>query len=260
MKAVDGTYRGFLITCDEDTYEFINTPSFSFLQDIAFEFGNTPKGIFYEYNDDTIKDIESSIEMIKNDRLYNMLNTNIQSIKTKNKIEVLSEEYLLGGYPLFCLDSKTRYVYKITNRLLDISDKHYLISHPKIEDYTHKLQLGYINRIAYFQDPNYMVSQESPGKYVDCYLLANDEYIALYALDSSKSTYVFKIKSGCIDKAMFLIWSYFSSRIYNKREGKSIQIEHLFSCFGIEWYDNTGSPISKNKDGLYQFILPCRFY
>ena len=158
------------------------------------------------------------------------------------------------------MDGSTKYIYGLYNRLLDISDKHYVLGHPKVEEYTHKLQLGYINRIAYFIDLNYMLSQEWPGKNIDCYLLANDEYIALYALDYSKSTYIFKVKKGYVDMAMFLIWSYFSSCIYNKREGKSIGIEHLFAYFGIEWYDNTGSPIYKNKEGLYQFILPWYFY
>ena len=173
---------------------------------------------------------------------------------------VILKNYSIGSYAEHSLGSESTYKYIINDRLLDISDEHYMLGHPRIEEYVHKLQMGYINRIAYFHDPNYMYSQEFPGKSVECYLLANDEYIALYALDYTKSTYVFKVKKGCVDIAMFLIWAYFSSRIYNKRQGKTIYIERLFSYFGIEWYDNTGSPISKNKDGLYQFILPCRFY
>lgn len=104
-----------------------------------------------------------------------------------------------------------------------------------------------------------MFSKSTSWDYVDCYLLANDEYTALYALDSAKSTYVFKVKSGCIDKAMFLIWSYFSLPSNNKRERKSIYIEYLFSYFGIEWYDNTCPPILKSEEWFCQFNLPPYF-
>ena len=42
--------------------------------------------------------------------------------------------------------------------------------------------------------------------------------------------------------------------------GETIRVERLFSYFGIEWYDNTGSPIYINEEGLYQFKLPYCFY
>lgn len=260
-SAVRPTITVFFRLLDEvDTYDYINTPSFCYCQDVVFEFLNLPKGAPYEYSEDTIRCIEACLEQVKSHDMYDLLNLNLQSFKRKKRTSIIKEEYSRGVTSLHCLDGNTRYEIASANCLLDISDKHYLMAHPKVEDYSYKLESGHIKKIAYFTDPNYVLSQELPGFGVGCYLLANDNCIVLYALDSSKSTYTFYIKRGCVDIAMFLIWSYFSSYIYNKREGKYISIECLFPYFGIEGYDNTGSPISKNEERLYQFQLPLCFY
>lgn len=251
----------FKLVDESSTYDCIETPSFFFMHDVVFEFRNLPKGAPYEFSEEAIRSIEACVEQINDRGMYNLLSSNLQSIKNKKTLDFVWDEYTAGSLS-FCnlKDGLTYYRLRTANCLLDISDKHYLMAHPRVEDYSYRLDIGHIKKIAYFNDPNYVLSQELPGYRVECYLLANDEYIVLYALDSSKSTYTFKVKSGCIDMAMFLIWSYFSSHIFNKREGKYITIQCLFSSFGIEWYDNMGSPITRNKEGLYQFDLPGVFY
>ncbi len=251
---------------DVDTYkvEEVDVPSFSYKQQINLDIKYAPKGALYEFDDEIIASIESSIELLKSDKFYNLLKINIQFIKEKKNIETFFDKPFWGCfsddiYGEKDIDIKKRYRYKIYNPLLDIWDNHYLIGHPEVKESLYKLKEKSVNKIAYFKDPNYVHSQETSGEYIDCYLLANKKYIVLYALDNSKSTYIFYIKEGCIDKAMFLIWSYFSSYVYNKREGKSIQIENLFPYFGIKYYDNTGDPISRDKKGLYKFFLPTCF-
>lgn len=271
IEAIEWSYTGSykpsihvwfnLVDEYEGVCETIITPSFVYVQDVVFRFHNLPKGTPFEFGDETIKDIESSVEQVVGCGMDDLLSVSIQSIKQRKKIDIVKNVRPSGGYSIInCLDGSTMYHLKSAGCLLDISDEHYLKAHPRVEDYTYILQTGRINKIAYFRDPNWVLSQESPDCGVECYLLANDQYIVLYALDRTKSTYVFKVKKGCVDKAMFLIWTYFSSCIYNKREGKSIDIRYLFSYFGIEWYDNMGSPISKNEDGIYQFNLPLYFY
>ena len=239
--------------------EWINIDSCLYYQQIELDIDYAPKGSLYDFGDEAESAIEKILESLKEDSAFDLLKACYESIKTKQTVKYESNKYISNNSTTYTYD--TKYRYRINNPLLDISDKHYRVGHSKVEDYEYKLLNGLIHKIAYFMDQNMMYSQEWPGgKYVDCYLLTNDEYIVLYALDYSKSTYVFKVKKGYIDIAMFFIWSYFSSSLYNKREGKSIRVERLFSYFGIEWYDNTGSPISKNEDGLYQFILPVCFY
>lgn len=251
----------FKLTDDDSNkgiIEWISTDSFFYYQKIELNITQAPRGALYGFSDEMIRAIEETIESLKEDSSYDLFNACIRSVKTKQSVQYETDKYISNYSTVSTYDDK--YIYKVDNPLLDISDKHYLIGHPKVEDYTFYLNTGYVNKIACFWDPNYMLSQDLTGKYVPCYLLANDEYVVLYALDYSKSTYVFKVKKGCIEMAMFFIWAYFSSWLYNKREGKSLRVERLFSYFGIEWYDNTGSHISKNDEGLYQFILPICFY
>ena len=252
----------FMLT-DEDANkgltDWISVNSCIYHQQIEMQIKYAPKGALYDFGDEAISVIGNIIESLKEDSAYDLLKACWESIKTKQTVKYETDKYI-SNYSTTCTYD-TKYRYRVNNPLLDISDEHYCIGHPKVEEYRYKLLNGYIHKITYFIDHNKMYSQEWPyNKSVDCYLLANDEYIALFALDYSKSTYVFKVKEGYIDIAMFFIWTYFSSSMFNKREGKSIRVERLFSYFGIEWYDNTGSPISKNEDGLYQFILPYRFY
>lgn len=252
----------FMLT-DEETgkgiTEWIDVNSCLYYQQIEMYIKNAPQGTLYDFGDEAISTIDNIIESLKEDSAHDWLKACIDSVKNKQTVKYETDKYI-ANYSTTC-SYDTIYSYRVSNPLLDISDNHYRIGHPKLEDYKYKLQNGVIHKIAYFIDQNKMYSQEWPGsKCVDCYLLANDENIVLYALDSSKSTYVFKVKKGCMDIAMFFIWAYFSSSMYNKREGKSLRVERLFSHFGIEWYDNTGSPITKDENGLFQFILPFYFY
>ncbi len=243
---------------DTDMCGWIKGPHF-YSQKVRLIYRDSPKGKLYNFGDETIATIEQTIESLKPNEFKDSLNSLIQSVKLKRIVGYNPNKPIYGNTPILGYHV-TDYRYKIDNPLLDISDSRYKNAHPKIEDFSAFLEKGIIKKITYFKDPNYMCSKDAQGSPVHCYLLANDKYIALYALDYSKSTYVFKVKDGKIDMAMFLIWSYFSSCYYNKRDGKSIRIETLFSNFGIEYYDNTGSPISKNEERLYQFLLPFCFY
>ena len=244
---------------DKGITEWISLNSYLYYQQVELEIKHASKGALYDFGDEAISAIDNIIESLKEDSAYDLLKASAESVKNKHTVKYETDKFIVN-YSTTC-SYDTVYSYRVSNPLLDISDNHYRIGHPKLEEYKYKLQNGLIQKIAYFKDPNNMYSQDWPGsKYVDCYLLANDEYVVLYALDSSKSTYVFKVKKGYIEIAMFFIWSYFSSSMYNKREGKSLRVERLFSYFGIEWYDNTGSHISKNDEGLCQFILPICFY
>lgn len=243
-----------------DKYPSITLPSFSFSRNISFRFFNLPSGEPYNFSNESIEAIDACMaKMLKSDDYYPLLNVNLQSIKERKNVERVFNRECWGAVS-YDIEGK-KHTVTSADCLLDISDEHYLIAHSRIsKDYTQLLRSGRIDRIAYFRDRNRVHSNTSYwDNGVDCYLLANDEYIELNALDSSKSTYIFKVKKGCIDAAMFLIWSYFSSHIENKREYKHIGIEYLFSYFGIEWYNNTGSPITRGEDGLYQFDLPCIF-
>lgn len=239
---------------DADMCGWIDGPHF-YSKKVALKNNNYSKGKLYNFWDETISVLEQTIESLKSNEFYESLNSLIQSVKLKHIIGNVSDAAFY--YP----PRETEFRYWISNPLLDISEERYYGEHYNVEEYEYKLKFGHIKKIAYFIDPNYVYSKDLfTNNSVACYLLANDKYIALYALDYSKSTYVFKVKEGKIDMAMFLIWAYFSSCYYNKREFKSISIERLFPYFGIECYDNTGSPISKNEDGVYQFILPFCFY
>ena len=83
-------------------------------------------------------------------------------------------------------------------------------------------------------------------------MICMERHIRLFELDSSKSTYAFTIQKEMMEPAIFLLWSYFSSYLLNKRQDKELQIEELFNAFGIKYWFRE-DPISKFDDGDYFF-------
>lgn len=240
--------------------EYIKAPSFAYSQKIDMYITGGPKGSLYQLDNNTISIIEKNIEQLKDNEFYDLFKINLQSITEKRNIFSNKEKYIKGYSYRSDYFGNPEYSYDVECPLLNIADKHYLLGHSHIENYIDLLEKGYIDKIAYFEDPNYVCSQKNPSwEGVDCYILSNDENVILYALDPSKSTYNFKVKKGYRDAAIFLIWSYFSSRIYNKRQWRMIDITQFFSLFGIISYDRT-SPIKKNAQGIYQFLLPESLY
>lgn len=186
---------------------------------------------------ESISQIVNILSLENNGSLPNILDMKSQLIKGKY-IKYESQD-LYGG------------CYYLTNLLYDIKDNRYEKSHPKC---WHLFNSGTPERcrhILYFKDPNLMCSHDSYTP-IRCYMICMDRHIRLFELDSTKSTYAFTIREGMMEPAIFLLWSYFSSYLVNKRQDKELLIEHLFDAFGIKYWFRE-NPISKFDDGDYFF-------
>ena len=197
-------------------------------------------GRLYKFSEEGLSSIRNALRIAK--------------LPKKSHLNVLLEEKLelMKGHPIVyeASESYGRFFY-IMNLLYDIKDNRYEKSHPKCWHLFHSGTPERCPHILYFEDPNVVVSNDynTPTR---CYLLSMGRHIRLFELDSSKSTYVFSVEEGMTEAAIFLIWSYFSSHLMNKRQDKELQIEELFDAFGIKYWLRE-EPISKFDDGDYFF-------
>ena len=143
--------------------------------------------------------------------------------------------------------------------LYNIKNKRYAHNHKKCQNLFYDYVMNGCKHILYFWDPNMFYSHYE-SKPVSCYILQIGNYIRLYSLDYSKSTYVFVVRQGMEGVALFFIWSYFSSYIYNKREGMPLCIKSAYEVFGIVGFRRE-EPVSKDELGYYIFnTYPEKFY
>lgn len=175
----------------------------------------------------------------RNERIYKVLLDRFEYIKgNNNELSLPDNDYINFYYSIF--------------PLFDIKDKKYVTSHLSCKKlFFHHVYLG-CDKILYFVDPNIYASKEGEQNNVKCYLILRRNSIYLFSLDLSKSTYVFSVKAGMEEPAIFSIWAYFSSFMINKREGKVFSLISVFNKFGI--LDITSkAPIKKDARGLYLF-------
>lgn len=239
-----------------DVVDVINVPSIDYSTRFWGEINGVPKGKLYVFSKEALQDIEYTLAGIKDNPYYEFLSANVQSLRCKKRM-CFEKDSIFGGA---VRKDDGKYSYWVSNPLLDISDGRYEIAHPRITSFSCLLECLSVDKVLYFRDLNYHKSKERTCEPIECYLMVNDNNVILYELDASKSTYYFKVEKNCMEKAIFLIWSYFSSHIYNRREFKWIRIRNLFSHFGIVKFNNHLPSLSEDKEGRYDFELPECFY
>lgn len=200
-------------------------------------------GKLFKFSAEGLRLIDSTINSLSfkdNERLHNLLNL-------KNKL--VKGEYV--KYETTNWYSERDFYNYNMELLYDIKDERYERCHPKCWHLFHSGTPERCNHILHFKDPNILSSQDSHTS-VHCYMICMERHIRLFELDSSKSTYAFTIQKEMMEPAIFLLWSYFSSYLLNKRQDKELQIEELFNAFGIKYWFRE-DPISKFDDGDYFF-------
>lgn len=226
-------------SCDAEYARFVRIPATGTKKLLSLTYRIHP-GRLFKFSEEGLSSIRNALRKAK--------------LPKKSHLNVLLEEKLelMEGHPIVyeASESYGRFFY-IMNLLYDIKDNRYEKSHPKCWHLFHSGTPERCPHILYFEDPNVVVSNDynTPTR---CYLLSMGRHIRLFELDSSKSTYVFSVEEGMTEAAIFLIWSYFSSHLMNKRQDKELQIEELFDAFGIKYWLRE-EPISKFDDGDYFF-------
>lgn len=164
-------------------------------------------------------------------RMFNEGDSVIQSI-FKNKIESAyghhwfdNQKYNSGFYPLLEFDSDNTDDWRwLTKQMIDgVFSKAYSFND---KDETFSSKVG--DTIKY-PVKVYLTIKDANVKMRNLwgpYMII----ISMYALDTAKSTYRFVVDSNKVNQALFFIWSYFSSNIYNKRQDYCLiqKLQHLF--------------------------------
>lgn len=124
VEAIEWNYKSYKPTItvyfklvDYDKCQCIILPSFSYSRNISLRFFNLAKGKPYNFSDEVIDAIESSIKRIKDNDYYHLLNVNIQSIKERRKISDIQKKYPSGYSRIEYID-KTRYEYTSADCLI----------------------------------------------------------------------------------------------------------------------------------------------
>ena len=226
-------------TCNIENARFVHIPAIDMKKLLCLTYRIHP-GKLFKFSEEGLTRIKTAIKKAR--------------LSKKSHIKVLLEEKvkIIEGCPIVyeASESYGRFFY-IMKLLYDIKDEKYEKLHPKCWHLFHSGTPERCTHILYFEDPNILVSNDydTPTR---CYLLSMGKHIRLFELDSSKSTYAFTVEEGMMEPAIFLVWSYFSSHLMNKRQDKELQIEELFEVFGIKYWFRE-DPISKFDDGDYFF-------